>query len=112
MNGSELITQERTRQVEKEGYDFEHDEQHREGVLINAATAYLMCPGNWIYRDPYEVKGFERINPSMMPNLFIRSYWPWDIEDFKPKSRISNLVRAGALIAAEIDQLQALEDGK
>jgi hypothetical protein len=31
--------------------------------------------------------------------------WPWSLSWWKPKGRIRNLERAGALIAAEIDRL-------
>lgn len=31
--------------------------------------------------------------------------WPWDKETFHPGDRISNLTKAGALIAAEIDRI-------
>ena len=35
-------------------------------------------------------------------------YWPWDMKWWKPSDEdpIRNLVKAGALIAAEIDRLQ------
>jgi len=32
--------------------------------------------------------------------------WPWDPNDHKPKRTLKNLIRAGALIAAEIDRIQ------
>lgn len=32
-------------------------------------------------------------------------YWPWPIGWRKPSTRLRNLVRAGALIAAQIDQI-------
>lgn len=36
--------------------------------------------------------------------------WPksWGLEYWKPKNRLRNLVRAGALIAAEIDRIRRL----
>lgn len=33
-------------------------------------------------------------------------WWPWAVRWWKPKDPIRDLVRAGALIAAEIDRLQ------
>ena len=38
--------------------------------------------------------------------------WPWDLEWFKPSpyDRIRELVKAGALIAAEIDRLQNIPE--
>jgi hypothetical protein len=44
----------------------------------------------------------------------IGRYWPWDREWWKPtpNNRIRELAKAGALIAAEIDRLQRLEERK
>ncbi|HCE9784511.1 TPA: hypothetical protein NH348_003290 [Pseudomonas aeruginosa] len=40
-------------------------------------------------------------------------FWPWDEEWWKPKSARENLVRAGALVLAEIERLDrsATEQG-
>ena len=85
MTGAELITAERQRQMDVIGWTGFHDDGHCEGELWHAARCYLsLKPGD-----------------TQMPGG-----WPWDRGDFKPKSRIENLVRAGALIAAEIDRLQ------
>jgi len=89
MNGAELIAQERQRQVEQEGYSAEQDDQHKKEQLVFAAMAYCWAgksdrPGNY--------------------TTIAYSAWPWDREAWKPKDRLSNLVRAGALIAAEIDR--------
>lgn len=75
-DGTMLILDERGRQLVDEGYSREHDDTHVEGSLVQAAIHY------------------------MRPNL-VR--WPWSN---KPKltSEIANLVKAGALIAAEIDR--------
>ena len=90
MTGAELIVAERKRQIEVTGWDADHDENHQDGELWHAARCYLSL-------KPGDIR---------MPGG-----WPWDQGDFKPKSRIENLVRAGALIAAEIDRLQR-EDGE
>lgn len=82
MTGAELIAQERQRQVEQEGWTPEHDARHVNGELAEAAAAYATGT---------------------------LSLWPWGLSWWKPKDRISNLVRAGALIAAEIDRIQAME---
>jgi hypothetical protein len=78
--GVEAIRRERQHQIRKHDYDFEHDRQHTEGQLVDAAIAY-------IYYD-----GF---------------YWPWEAESFRPEGQIPNLIKAGALLAAEIDRLRA-----
>lgn len=87
--GIEAIAAERKRQIEVERWTPEHDSQHTDGSIALAASAYAIasCNGN-IYRagEPPPC-------------------WPWGTEWWKPKDRRSNLVKAGALIAAEIDRL-------
>jgi hypothetical protein len=94
MNGHELIAQERQRQVEKEGWSPDHDDNHDSCELATAAAFYAL-PSNWRERcqgDPW------------------KWLWPWDSEEFKPgPDRISELTKSGALIAAEIDRLQRLQ---
>jgi len=88
MTGVELIAQERQRQIAVEDWDADHDDRHDDGDLARAA----MC-----YADPTAVYS----QPGFPPDA-----WPWESEGWKPKSdAIKNLVRAGALIAAEIDRL-------
>ena len=83
--GAELITEERQRQIEVEGYDANHDAGEFINALVDSAISYSL----------YDT------NSSMS-----ESFWPWDMKYFKPKDRQRNLVRAGALIAAAIDRLQ------
>ena len=94
--GIELIVEERQRQIEKEGWTKEHDAQHKNDELVNAAICY--ADPNIHYHQE------NRITKRRIPNKF----WPkqWDIRWFKPTDRIRDLVKAGALIAAEIDRLQ------
>lgn len=100
MNGVELIARERHRQISVEGWDAAHDAAHASGELASAAVCYATVVP----------KRATRGNNRPPPN------WPWDKKWWKPKSdghannlcRVADLVRAGALIAAEIDRLQAL----
>lgn len=92
MNGVELIGAERKRQIEKEGWTPEHDDTHTAGEMASAAGVYaLMAAGYHVHN----------------PRILVEHYWPlgWS-EYFKPKDKLSNLVREGALIAAEINRLQ------
>lgn len=76
------------RQIVEEGYDEKHDSDHTDSELAQAAAAYaLQAAGR---------------NDLALDN------WPWDSESFKPKDRRSNLVRAAALILAEIERLDRL----
>lgn len=81
MNGVDLITAERKRQIDAEGWTPEHDDEHVLGALAHAAAVYAS----------------DRVD--------IANVWPWPDEKPKIKDELSNLVRAGALIAAEIDRL-------
>lgn len=99
--GAELIAEERQRQIEQEGWSANHDDLHDRFQLSNAAMAYL--------------------NPSN--STHVRTFWPWDWKWWKPAQpkdfdekyasyHIKDLVKAGALIAAEIDRLQRLSEKK
>lgn len=108
MNGVQLIAQERERQVQEEGYTEQHDDQeHSAGDLAAAATCYvnfarLQAEGHPAASLPVVVRGQGCWTP---PEI-----WPWSWDHWKPKADpLRNLVRAGALIAAEIDRIQREE---
>jgi hypothetical protein len=85
--GAELISEERNRQIGKEGWSAEHDDMHCEGELALAAACYACVSTD--------------VSALQWPAI-----WPWEWEWWKPSSdSIRNLVKAGALIAAEIDRL-------
>lgn len=84
--GIELIAQERAEQIKKHGWTKEHDANHASGELtcVACGLAYNvphMIPDNW---EPFKQK------------MLAKKY----------KER---LIIAGALLAAEIDRLQASE---
>lgn len=85
MDGVKAIASERQRQIEQEDWTPEHDDEHDKGELAAAASCYAYDP--------------RKFNKASSP------LWPWSEAWWKPKDRRSNLVRAGALIAAEIDRL-------
>lgn len=94
--GADLIAAERHRQVDAEGWTPEHDDEHDDGALVSAAVCYEFAALALVHNaevDAYEVLDF----------------WPWDESWWKPSDDpIRNLVKAGALIAAEIDRLGRL----
>jgi len=90
--GADLIADERNRQIEEEGYTVEHDAQHLAGQLARAAECYL-----WVNAIVTNEDALAIIGPPV--------FWPWKAEDWRPSADpIRNLVKAGALIAAEIDR--------
>lgn len=88
----ELISKERHRQINVEGWTTEHDADHTDNSIAMAAVCYAL---------PY----YERDIDNM---------WPWDKKSWKPtpENRIKELIKAGALIVAEIDRLSAVENKK
>ena len=78
------VIAERERQVSAEGWTPEHDDEHNDGSIARAAACYAAygsgTPGRW------------------------ELLWMWP-GDPKVKDARSNLVRAGALILAEIERL-------
>lgn len=92
MNGIELITKERQRQIEQEGWTPEHDDEHDMFQLARAAHCYHRMVDDQ--------------NPVGQPP----NYWPWENQWWKPSDdRVRNLVKAGALYRAERERLERLE---
>jgi len=89
------VIEERERQVSVEGWTPEHDDQHRDGAMARAAAAY--CLGQC------ELTG--RVQDGKRFLMWRSTIWPWSAEWWKPKDRRRDLVRAGALILAEIERL-------
>lgn len=96
MTGAELIAKERQRQIEEEGWTAEHDNEHNEWDLAWAGACYVLDLVGW------------SIETSEASYNAFDDYWPWGFKDWKPTPNdpIRQLVKAGALIAAEIDKLQ------
>jgi hypothetical protein len=93
---------ERERQQRAEGWSAEHDDQHEAGELAAAGAAYALAAADVL--DPRsQGDGQFRSEPP--------SCWPWDRASWKPEQgvkdadRVRELVKAGALIAAEIDRI-------
>lgn len=79
------ILQERDKQIHTKGYQQEQDDSYMYGELSMAASCYALHSG---------------VNSGCVP-----VNWPFDDIFWKPKSRRENLVRAAALLLAEIESL-------
>ena len=103
LQGLDYIYHERHRQIEKEGWTPEHDDEHSEQQIAVAGALYAMPSMNIEYS---EESFFGSESDFKTPVL-----WPWSGEWYKPAKdasipeRIRELAKAGALIAAEIDRL-------
>jgi hypothetical protein len=83
------IAAERRRQIEDEGWSSQHDDQHSDAAMARAAACYALNRSGWDWSS-------------------LRQYWPWDCGWWKPKNPRHDLIRAGALIVAEIERLDRL----
>ncbi|WP_299734624.1 hypothetical protein [uncultured Roseobacter sp.] len=99
--GAYAILTERERQEVEEGYKSQDDDNWSDGTILAAGIAYAISafPADY-FNDPYNDDVTE-----LMENL-----WPWGKVNWKPKDKRADLVRAGALIAAEIDRLDRLAE--
>ena len=77
---------ERRRQINIEGWSSHHDDQHSYGEMALAAGCYAMFGLCFNAGDPPK-------------------YWPWDKKWWKPSDKRRNLVKAAALIIAEIERI-------
>lgn len=103
MSGAEMITVERQRQISQEGWTTEHDDEHVLDELGSAAAAYLAV---------VRAQVLLRVTPDEIAAVGAPGLWPWASSWWKPSDDpIRNLVKAGALIAAEIDRLQRASSG-
>lgn len=101
MTGIELIADERQRQIEKEGWTLKHDIfEHQHGQLADAAVSYALTE-----EERKKLCHLAKTDEDVPPT------WPFEKAYWKPcpDDRIKELVKAGALIAAEIDRLLYLK---
>lgn len=91
------VLAERERQKAVEGWTPEHDDEHKDGELACAAACYA---------DEASLQAVSPLDahPSKTP---LR--WPWANMWWKPKSQRRNLIKAAALILAEIERLDRAE---
>lgn len=83
------VATERRSQIEAENWTPAHDDEHTDGQLAHAAISYAM----WATQPC----GMELTSPP--------AWWPWENAWWKPKDVRRDLVRAAALLLAEIERL-------
>ena len=79
------VASERQRQMSIEGWTSEHDDAYQNSELADAAACYAINAHNQGFSTP--------------------AHWPWDPEWWKQSGARRDLVKAGALILAEIERI-------
>lgn len=117
-NGAAKIALERQRQISKEGWTLEHDDEHGDGSLALAACCYaapellyvrrnyatmISFSDPWPWATCYDKRGAYGLNRPGEKN-YGANFLP-NPSAYNAEERIDLLVKAGALIAAEIDRL-------
>lgn len=94
------VLNERKRQIEQKQYSPEHDDKYDQNELIRAASSYLnhVVGRHWVCES--KSFGVNVYQSEEAPDL-----WPWDSDFWKPKNPRRDLVRAAALIIAEIEKI-------
>lgn len=85
------VAAERRRQIEGEGWAAAHDDAWRNGELAAAGSCYAVADFRMEDAPPPE--------------------WPWDASWWKPSGHRRNLVKAAALLLAEIERLDRADAG-
>jgi hypothetical protein len=90
------VVRERRRQIGVEGWTPEHDDGHDAGSLAAAGSAYAIAAADKLHPYSQGDADFYRQPPDA---------WPWHFKWWKPKDPRTALVKAGALILAEIERI-------
>lgn len=98
------IMLERYRQISAEGWTLRHDDEHDEGALAKASIAYVSHASVALALRS-NLKPGENLTDAAYQSSPPPKYWPWDRKWWKPKDPRRDLVKAGALIVAEIERL-------
>lgn len=98
------VVAERQRQIIDEGFTPAHDDQsHGCGAMSRAAACYARGPQFLMMHKMGDGQG----------NIVdVPVDWPWAPSWWKPRSRREDLVRAGALILAEIERIDRAAEGQ
>lgn len=93
--GIELIADERARQIGSERFTAANDDIYLHGELAAAGACYASTA---VIQSEKDIQ--------QLPPCFIHKDWPWARVWWKPSNdRKRNLIKAGALIAADLDRI-------
>lgn len=103
---SDEVLAERQRQIDAEGYDASHDDDHSPEDIVRAGLTYaLLSLAHPDHRGDVSIglnSGGVKINWKDHAKLL----WPW-VDGPKPKNMRRDLVRAAALLIAAVDRMDA-----
>jgi hypothetical protein len=88
------VIAERARQITEERWTPQHDDRHYVGTLAAAAACYSVSAHVQLSRQMPEVTA-----------EVVEDFWPWARRWWKPKDPRRDMVRAAALLVAEIERI-------
>lgn len=93
------VINERQRQINQEFYSTENDDEYKQNELLRAAVCYAenVVRRGWVFDSNF--------GPDVYQEEEVPDLWPWDLDFWKPKNPRRDLVRAAALIIAEIERI-------
>lgn len=87
-NAELSVLKERSRQKTEEGWSEGHDDEHDLGQLAFAAACYALSGAGVTGGHPAQIE-----------------FWPWEDDWWRPSTARRDLVKAAALLLAEIERL-------
>lgn len=92
----EDVVKERMRQIYIEGWSTRHDDEHDPGDLAFAGISYALNAACVLNQEEH--------------NTDWPKWWPWSLNWWKPTIPRRDLVKAAALIIAEIEKIDRATD--
>lgn len=102
------VLAERQRQIEVEGWTPEHDDLHQPGSIALAGACYASMAAAFEKIKP-QISNEKRFIDTEYSRVLPSFHWPWEKKWWKPKGPRPDLVRAAALIIAEIERIDRKE---
>jgi hypothetical protein len=90
------VLAERRRQILDEGWSATHDDAYGRGELARAALSYIKAA----------------LSPNGRRNIEGLVHWPWDLRWWKPSTPQRDLVKAAALLIAELERLERRQESR
>ncbi len=92
------VLKERARQIHQEQYSTAHDDKYKGNELVRAGAGYAnhVIARAWTYDESDPIRYQEEEAPD---------FWPWCDDSWKPTSPRQDLVKAAALLIAEIERI-------